>query len=725
VQNHDGGDVVRNLRTDTWCGVVAVVLFAVAGRAWLATRPAQPSAEALDLFQFFFPLYEAMGRALAAGTVPRWNPWIGFGSSAVAEVQAAPFYPLTWAYALLPTGWAMVRIADVHAVIAGLGTFALCRTLGTGTPGAVVAGAAMATGATVTLLTSFPSFLATFAWGPAVLAAARWMADRPDARRTLVLGAALGLQLLAGYPQLHLFTLVLVPLFVLPWSRPWPLRLARTLGCLALAEALAIGIAAVEILPAIAAVGDSIRDAAVLRRDLYALLDVHAAECRTGFALPPPSARVPLFFGPAVPILAIVALVGHGATARGRWPAAFATAGCLVLALAGEGAAPAGLAQWFTGTYKWTFFVGLGLSLLAGLGTDAILRAPIGRTARAAVAVLGIAVLAGIPFTGMARVLGATLLVLVLGEPVILPAMRRVLPLLLIGLVVAGILTGYRSRAVRVGDEPEFFVRHRDAWGWLAERRPEGRTVVLLPPLQASARQGELALVPTVNVYATFTPTRVFRWLEAVGAAARDTAPERAAALLRSLGVRFAITAHDADAWLGRVGATRVLTTAAADVWEDAAALPRAYVAQSVVRAPLDDALAELGRATVASERAGVVEPAEDGAIPVAGTKGEATITHAEATAVAVAVRLDGPGLLVLEDAWSPDWRATVDGRPVVVRHANLLARGVEVPAGVHVVAFRFVPRAFELGAVLSLVALVVVGAAAVVVFRPAGSTGD
>ena len=60
--------------------------------------------------------------------------------------------------------------------------------------------------------------------------------------------------------------------------------------------------------------------------------------------------------------------------------------------------------------------------------------------------------------------------------------------------------------------------------------------------------------------------------------------------------------------------------------------------------------------------------------------------------AVVLSVATDRPGLLVLHDLYYPGWEATVDGKATPVLRANLLFRGVEVPAGEHRVEFTFRP---------------------------------
>lgn len=63
-----------------------------------------------------------------------------------------------------------------------------------------------------------------------------------------------------------------------------------------------------------------------------------------------------------------------------------------------------------------------------------------------------------------------------------------------------------------------------------------------------------------------------------------------------------------------------------------------------------------------------------------------------------VRLMAEGPGYLVLTDAHYPGWQATVDGVSAPIIRADIMFRAVVLPAGEHVVEFRFVPQSLRLG---------------------------
>jgi hypothetical protein len=88
--------------------------------------------------------------------------------------------------------------------------------------------------------------------------------------------------------------------------------------------------------------------------------------------------------------------------------------------------------------------------------------------------------------------------------------------------------------------------------------------------------------------------------------------------------------------------------------------------------------------------------------------KGEVLNIIHQPNTVTVNLVLEEPGFLVLSDAFSPGWQATIDGQATDVHQVNGGVRGVFVPAGNHQLVFNYLPQSFVLGAKISLVSLTI-----------------
>jgi hypothetical protein len=76
--------------------------------------------------------------------------------------------------------------------------------------------------------------------------------------------------------------------------------------------------------------------------------------------------------------------------------------------------------------------------------------------------------------------------------------------------------------------------------------------------------------------------------------------------------------------------------------------------------------------------------------------KSKARIVSYRRNSVVIDVDSSRAGVLVLHDIYYPGWQASVNGERRPVLRANLLFRGVEVPAGRHRVEFHFRPMSLE-----------------------------
>jgi hypothetical protein len=131
---------------------------------------------------------------------------------------------------------------------------------------------------------------------------------------------------------------------------------------------------------------------------------------------------------------------------------------------------------------------------------------------------------------------------------------------------------------------------------------------------------------------------------------------------------------------------------------------PRAYLSRQPERtaAPVDPA-ALLARSDFLSGDVDVIETA-DPQLPGPALEGTATIERYAPEEVRVRVETAQPAVLILLDSFDRGWTAALEnGTTFPIMRANALVRAVVVPAGGHVVTFRYTTPLLRAGAALSL----------------------
>jgi hypothetical protein len=227
----------------------------------------------------FMPWWSYARQVLSAGHLPLWNPLLGMGAPLLANYQSALFYPSTWLYFLLGglggvewMAWGQALIVAAHLAWAGLGMARLARRLGLGPLAQAVAGLAYGLSGYLVSRAGFFSINAATAWLPWVLLSltAVLQADqrRDKWRSFLFLSFCLTMQLLSGHAQTTWYTGLLAGLWAayhwvemarLDQSR----RILSSALLIVLAVALALGLAAVQLLPTAEYLSQSPRSAAV------------------------------------------------------------------------------------------------------------------------------------------------------------------------------------------------------------------------------------------------------------------------------------------------------------------------------------------------------------------------------------------------------------------------------------------------------------------------------
>ncbi|MDG3003201.1 YfhO family protein [Paludisphaera mucosa] len=93
-------------------------------------------------------------------------------------------------------------------------------------------------------------------------------------------------------------------------------------------------------------------------------------------------------------------------------------------------------------------------------------------------------------------------------------------------------------------------------------------------------------------------------------------------------------------------------------------------------------------------------------------------VVYPHASRVELSVSLDVPGIVVLADVFYPGWTLTIDGKPAPVYRVNRMMRGAAVEAGTHKLVYKYEPRSFRLGLMLSIAGLLAAFGFALHAFR-------
>jgi hypothetical protein len=715
---------------------------------WL--RPALFARQApsfRDQGDYFFPLKLYTADRIASGQLPLWNPLSGLGEPWLANGQSGVFYPPTGFFLLPSPALAAALFLLLHFAIGVSGAWRFAKEETVSDAGALIAAGAFGACGFAASLSVYWNHFGAWAYLPWLAALARSGLRTRGSR--VALSALIGLQAMAGSPEMCAASLCLAALF--SWEArpaesgwvdtpPWR-RLLRFAG----AAALGLALAGWTLVPMAELALRSDRRAALPAAERNrGAADLSAVSSALGLS-PGASGTGYLSSFYAGPLLLFGAAAAYAERERRRLVLLLGIVAAAGVAVAMAGAPGSWLralpfldrVRYPAKALAWTFFA---LPMLAALGADGFRfdrsRKRTGFLVAAGLAGLSLLLFSRLPAGArLAEALGLAALVLLalpgaaqtpaasLGRRAALETMAA------LGLVAALFLAG--GPVFRFAPESEIR-RVAPSVPFLA--RVSGR--VLTPP-------GE-RLVPWVLRDARFDAATLRRQRESLlgytNLLAGVSAVRTAAALSTEAQRRILASIDEGSnpVFAGGAAGGRVLWTPFA---------PPDMGSRKVgdfFRAPINPYRSRLS--FVASYR---VEPdparaweraakgetdwtrevfldREPDPRPAAGAKRSFVVARLAVDLpehVAADVNSDAAGILVLADLHYPGWTASVDGRPVPILAADGYLRAVALSPGAHRVEFRYRPVSFYAGAALSLLAL---AALAVLLLRgPAPARGS
>lgn len=700
------------------------------------------------------PLRGLVVDALRSAHLPLWNPYESCGAPLFAQMVHGVLHPVSVAAALLaPRAGSDLQIL-VHVMLAALGAGFLARRIGASAPAASAAGFAYGLSGYVLSMATVLHYLAAAATAPWVVAALR----ESRGGRGRFAGGALTVVAahFAGDPQWTLIA-VLLGLALALEAGGW-----RALRDAIAAAALGTALAGVQLLPAWALLGESVRGTELLsaaERAQWSLVPARLVELvAPGFFSGPPGRLVaPVFValgqspvapGALLPTFtlpfvisafvgaAVLALAAAGIrTSRASTVLVVAAAILVWMAMGSQLGADAllrGVPLWRSFRYSEKLLgpISLCIAMLAALGLDRVSRSPSKRLA-------GLAGGFGALAAGVSAWLAATAADATPWRGALASGLLHAsasLIVLAVLLAVASSLAPVRARLPAALAGLVFL-----------------QSLAASPYALHAGARGMREAAPLAELKGSFDPVRVGTPLRGVSRWKPEDLDAHDAML--AFESRLGVAPFPAASGIDQIDtytalvprqASLVNTTLGQDRDNRFWTLRRRFaLTHVVIREPLGPRESEKGRAAAeggrlvardskrhfeiyevphrawASFAEGAVYAASDeevqralaglaigswsrvvleGPSPAGFSPGRVLSTERTPERLRIEAESDGPGLLVVNDTFESGWEGRIDGEPVAIQRADGLVRAVPWPAGRHTLEMTYRPASARIG---------------------------
>ena len=155
-----------------------------------------------DLLLYFYPLRDYASAAIREGRLPLWNPYTFMGAPFLANSQAGFFYPLNVVTAWLPVEQAVSWNIVLHLCLAGLGAYWLARRgLRLGLLASFASGLSFGLGGYLGAQVEHLNQIQVLAWLPFQVLCLLAVRRGNAVKMALVMAALIALQVFAGHTQ--------------------------------------------------------------------------------------------------------------------------------------------------------------------------------------------------------------------------------------------------------------------------------------------------------------------------------------------------------------------------------------------------------------------------------------------------------------------------------------------------------------------------------------------
>ncbi len=222
-------------------------------------------------------------QSIESRELPLWNPFLFAGVPFLAAGQHSALYPLSAVFYVLPLTKAYGLFTVLQLWLAGAFMYLFGRVLRMGPFPALIAGIVYQLSAFFLVSVVFTMIIAAAAWLPLLLAIIEIVIRKQEEKGAgpfvpivyVVIGAiALGIHVLAGHPEILVYTLMVMAVYALVrllmlWRRVGAWRPAVRLGLwLALMVGVGLGLGSVQLIPLFELVTRNFREGSVTYADV-------------------------------------------------------------------------------------------------------------------------------------------------------------------------------------------------------------------------------------------------------------------------------------------------------------------------------------------------------------------------------------------------------------------------------------------------------------------------
>jgi len=682
-----------------------------------------------DMGQQVLPWFEEEARQVHHSQFPLWDPHSWMGQPLLGQAQPGAAYPLNWLLWLIPRQhghiqmWALQWYYVIIHYIGALFCFLLCRDLGRSRAAAMIAGLAFGLAGYVGW-TDWPQMVNGAVWAPLVflflLRAVRGV--HPWASASWC-GACLGMAWLSGHHQIPIFlTLAVAGTWLYYIFREGRLNL-RMAQLAALAMVMGPIVGAVQILAAQeygqlawrwAGAAEHLGWQDVIPYNVHISHELHPIHL-FGIFIPGFDLNAGPFLGIVAVSLAIVGLAIYWRQHAVKLFGAIAIGG-LIYSLGGHSVfqgfiyAVVPFVEKARVPAMATLLFHLGFTVIAAFGVDAL---------RSQAAELGSEspwlrrINWGVAAAG--SLLGAIIFAILLGHGMVWSMDDRVVVTMLVTLLMAALLYAWRTNNLgpvqavtlltllllfELGNESGYTLADRNDWGqrqFVEKVWSNGDLADFLQgqpgPFRVETQTDDIVRNWGDYHNVDFPSAQVGVTINAFNLETHTLQTQKLVGTKYTL-ARQPTQPDQREVFRGASGIA---------VYENSDVFPRAWAIHDFVpiksvnegRAFINDHVQDLR-----SKAMFMGDPPRN--LACQGGQDDVSVTKYAAERVTLQAKMTCDGMVVLSDTYYPGWDAKLDGKPVQIYEVDLALRGVIVPTGTHQINFRYRPRSFILGIVLT-----------------------